>query len=96
MVLPETSITVSPKQLADLNNRLSAMRHNVNNHLSLVVAACELMRRKPELAMRMLDNILQQPERINVEIRDFSDVVEVLIGLKPAAPPSTAPEAPSS
>jgi len=82
----ETSITLSAEQIADLNKRLAVMRHNVNNHLSLVVAACELIRRKPDLALRMIDNIVQQPEKINVEVRQFSEAMETLLGIKQNVP----------
>ena len=82
----ETSITLSAEQIADLNKRLAVMRHNVNNHLSLVVAACELIRRKPDLALRMIDNIVQQPEKISVEVRQFSEAMETLLGIKQNVP----------
>jgi len=82
----DSSIALSAEQIADLNKRLSVMRHNVNNHLSLVVAACELIRRKPELATRMIENIGQQPEKINDEVRQFSDAVEALLGIKHGVP----------
>ena len=82
----DSSIALSAEQIADLNKRLSVMRHNVNNHLSLVVAACELIRRKPELANRMIENIGQQPEKINDEVRQFSEAVETLLGIKHGVP----------
>jgi len=50
------------------------------------VAACELIRRKPELATRMIENIGQQPEKINDEVRQFSDAVEALLGIKHGVP----------
>jgi hypothetical protein len=82
----DSSIALSAEQIADLNKRLSVMRHNVNNHLSMVVAACELIRRKPELANRMLENIGQQPEKITDELRQFSDAVETILGIRHHAP----------
>ncbi len=57
------------------------MRHNVNNHLALIVAASELIRRKPEMSQRLVDNIMQQPERIMAEIRSFSGDLEALMGI---------------
>jgi hypothetical protein len=83
----ESSIALTPEQIADLNKRLSHMRHDVNNHLSLIVAACELIRRKPELAGRMIENIVQQPEKICAEIRSFSDTIELILGIKRNSPP---------
>jgi hypothetical protein len=84
----DAAITLTPAQVADFNRQLSHMRHNVNNHLSLIVAACELLKRKPELAARMIDNIVQQPDKISAEIRGFSESVEGLLGLKRDAAPA--------
>lgn len=76
MVLPETPVTLTPAEVADLNRRLSEMRHNVNNLLALIVAATELIRRKPESAGRLVDNLTEQPERIIDEIQRFSSEFE--------------------
>jgi hypothetical protein len=81
MVLPEKPIALAPEQIAELNQKLSVMRHNVNNYLALIVAASELLKRKPELAPRMLENIMQQPERVITEMRAFSEAFEVALGI---------------
>ena len=81
MPLPDQSVTLTPGQIADLNEKLSELRHNVNNHLSLIVASAELVRRKPELAERFLDALFDQPEKISLEIRAFSDTVEQALGI---------------
>jgi hypothetical protein len=78
--------TAADARIAELNGKLAMMRHNVNNHLALIVAASELIRRRPELAARMIENILQQPERINTEIRGFSEAFEVALGVKRSSP----------
>jgi len=82
MALPDKPIALEPDQIAELNKKLSTMRHNINNYLALVVAASELLKRKPELAPRMLENIMQQPERVIAEIRAFSNDFEVALGIK--------------
>ncbi|HYE30799.1 MAG TPA: hypothetical protein VEH27_05185 [Methylomirabilota bacterium] len=76
MGLPESSVTFQPTDVAELNRKLSTMRHNVNNQLALVIAALEVIRRKPEMAPRLLDSIGQQPDRILLEIRAFSEEFE--------------------
>jgi hypothetical protein len=81
MGLPDKAVTLAPDQIADFNRRLGMLRHNINNHLALVVAAAELIRRKPEMADRLVENILQQPERITVEMRAFSDEIEAMLGI---------------
>lgn len=93
MGLPDKPVTLSPEQLGELNKKLSMMRHNVNNHLALIVAASELIRRKPEMAARLIENIGQQPDRIIAEIRSFSDELEAAFGIKrdvvvPSNPPA--------
>jgi hypothetical protein len=81
MGLPEKEVALSPEQIAVLNRRLAMMRHNINNHLALIVAASELLKRKPEMAARLVDNIIQQPERITQELRGFSDDFEAAMGI---------------
>ena len=92
MLLPEQPVALSPEQIAELNKKLSLMRHNVNNHLALIVAASELIRRKPEMASRLIENVGQQPDRIIAEIRAFSDAMEIAFGLKKEAPPLSQAE----
>jgi hypothetical protein len=82
MGLPENAVTLSPQQVDELNQKLSMMRHNVNNQLALIVAASELIRRKPEMAPRLIENIAQQPDRIIAEMRSFSDEFEAAFALK--------------
>jgi|SRR4051812_49279088 hypothetical protein len=92
MGLPDKSIALSPDQIADLSRKLSVMRHNVNNHLALIVAASELIRRKPEMSQRLVENIVQQPEKIISEIRSFSNDLEAAIGItRESYSPSPAP-----
>jgi hypothetical protein len=81
MGLPTTPVTLAPDQIADLNRRLSMMRHNINNQLALIVAASELIRRKPEMLPRLIENILQQPDRVTQEMRDFSEEFEAALGI---------------
>jgi hypothetical protein len=44
MAFPTEPVTLSVGQLQELNRKLSDMRHDINNHLSLMVAALELIR----------------------------------------------------
>ncbi|HEX7861243.1 MAG TPA: hypothetical protein VF773_13000 [Verrucomicrobiae bacterium] len=82
MALPDKPIALEPDQVAELNKKLSTMRHNVNNYLALIVAASELLKRKPELAPRMMENIMAQPDRIIAEIREFSESFESILSIK--------------
>lgn len=76
MGLPKETIQLTPEAVADLNQKLSDMRHSVNNHLTLVTTALELIRRKPDAIERMLESMADQPERIRNELSEFSDDFE--------------------
>lgn len=79
MPVPDQPITLTPAQLQAINENLSSLRHNVNNYLSLIVAATEVMRRRPEMANRLLDSLVDPPQKITTEIRDFSDMLEQVL-----------------
>ncbi len=57
------------------------MRHDVNNHLSLIMAALEMMRFKPDSAPRMLDSLAQQPAKITLVMTKFSEQFEQTFGI---------------
>lgn len=79
MAAPTDSVTLTPTQIAELADRLSHLRHNINNNLSLVVAAVELIRRKPDVLERMSEKIVEQPVKILAEIKSFSDLLEAAL-----------------
>ena len=76
MASPQESISLAPETVRDLEARLSDLRHNINNHLALVIAAVELIRRKPDLAARMVETIAQQPPKIQDEVQRFAELLE--------------------
>jgi hypothetical protein len=76
MRLPRQTVPLSPEQVADLNQKFADLRHNVNNHLALMVAALELIRRKPDMIDRMVNNLTEQPQKILDEIKHFSEEFE--------------------
>ena len=76
MGLPRQTVPLSPEQVADISHKLSDLRHNINNHLALMVAALELIRRKPEMIDRMVNNLTEQPQKILDEIKKFAEDFE--------------------
>lgn len=72
MALPKEPVTLTVEQLGELNLKLSNMRHDINNNLSLMVAAVELMRHKPQMADRMLTTLSEQPAKVTEAIAKFS------------------------
>ncbi len=81
MAEPTVPVNITPEQLKELNEHLSHMRHEINNQLSLIVAALELVRFKPDLRDRMLDTLSQQPPRITAEVAKFSAEFERTFGI---------------
>jgi hypothetical protein len=81
MGVPTNPVTLTPEQLEELNKKLSFMRHQINNHLSLIVAALELIRLKPDSRDKMLETLAQQPARITDEMAKFSAEFEQLLSI---------------
>ena len=69
------------EQVTELNKKLSHMRHEINNQLSLIVAAMELIRFRPEMRDRMLGTVGEQPPKIMAEIAKFSAEFEQSFGI---------------
>ncbi len=76
------SVTLTPEQIQELNKQLSTMRHDINNHLSLMMAALELVRRKPEAVERMAGTLAEQPGKIAEAMTKFSLDFEKSFGIK--------------
>jgi hypothetical protein len=64
-----------------LNKKLATLRHDANNNLALVVAAAEIIRRKPESAERMWDSLAEKPHKIADAIAQFSLELEKALGI---------------
>jgi hypothetical protein len=77
-------VSFNAEQTAALNSELSKMRHDINNHLSLMMAAVELIRRKPEAADRMAATLTEQPTKIGDSMKKFSAEFEKAFGIKRA------------
>ena len=81
MPLPAAPVTLSVEQIKELNQKLSDMRHDVNNFLSLITAAAELARHKPDTADRMMATLTLQPPKISEAISSFSAQFEKAFGI---------------
>lgn len=73
--------TLSPQQIEELSQKLSKMRHDINNHLSLVVFAVEVLRTKPEMMDRMTATLSDQPPKIMADLARFSSEFEQTFGI---------------
>jgi hypothetical protein len=81
MPLPSQPVTLSVEQVAELNRKLATLRHDINNQLSLIMAAVELIRYKPETAERMMATLGEQPPRIAAGLAQFSGDFERSMGI---------------
>ena len=81
MGLPSQPVTLTIEELGELNRQLANMRHDINNNLSLIVAAAELMRHKPAVAERMMGTLAEQPGKITAAINKFSATFEQALGI---------------
>jgi hypothetical protein len=81
MALPTGPVTLNPEQVAELNKKLATLRHDINNHLSLIVAAVELIKYNPDVAGRMSTTLAEQPPKISEELARFSGDFEKAFGI---------------
>ena len=81
MTLPSQTVTLTAEQIDALNRHLADMRHDINNNLSLIMAATELLRHKPQTLERMVDTLVDQPPKVTEALRKFSAEFERTFGL---------------
>jgi hypothetical protein len=82
MALPTEPVTLSAEQISELNQKLTVLRHDANNHLSLIMAAAELIRRRPESTDQMLKTLVEQPQKIAAAVERFSSEIETALQIK--------------
>jgi hypothetical protein len=78
---PSQPVSLNIEQIQELNQKFSTLRHDVNNHLSLIMAATELIRHKPELTERMMQTLCEQPPKISAALAKFTADFERAFGL---------------
>jgi hypothetical protein len=81
MGLPAAPVTLTPDQIAELSRKIGTLRHDVNNHLLLIMASAELLQLKPESAPQMIKNMLDQPTRVTEALNKFSQEFEKALGI---------------
>lgn len=81
MALPSKPVTLTVEQLTELSRKLSTLRHDINNNLSLIVAATELIKHKPQVADRMMGTLAEQPNKIMEALKKFSVEFEQALGI---------------
>ena len=76
MSLPTEPVTLSVEQIRELSQKLADLRHDINNHVSVMLASTELLRRRPETAERLLTGLAEQPPKIIEAVTQFSHDLE--------------------
>lgn len=74
-------MTLTAEQIAELNRKLASLRHDINNQLSLIMAAVELTRYKPEAGGRMMATLAEQPAKISATLLRFLGELEQTLGI---------------
>jgi hypothetical protein len=81
MRMPSEPISLSVEEIQELNHKLAVLRHDINNNLSLIMAATELIRHKPQTVERMVVTLAEQPPKITAAIAKFSSEFEQRFGI---------------
>jgi aspartokinase len=81
MQMPSQPVNLSADEVSELNQKLCTLRHDINNHLSLIIAAAELIRHKPQMAERMMETLCEQPPKISAAMAKFSSEFEQTFGI---------------
>ena len=81
MGLPTEPVTLSVEQIRELNAKVATLRHDINNNLTLIIAAMELIRTKPEMAEKMFATMNEQPRKISASMAKFSEEFERAFGI---------------
>ncbi len=84
VTLPSQPVTLAISQIDQLNQQLANLRHDINNQLSLILAAAEVIRRKPEAAERMAVTFEELPRKVTDAMLRFSAEFEKCFAIKRA------------
>jgi hypothetical protein len=79
MTQPTKPVALSVEQIGELNQKLAALRHDLNNSLSLIAATVELVRHRPTVSEQMWDTLAEQPRKIGESFLQFSRDLEAAL-----------------
>ena len=79
MAKPTTPVTLSMEQIGELNEKLSTLRHDLNNSLSLIAATVTLIRRRPNVTEQTWNALTEQPRKISESFSQFSRDLETAL-----------------
>jgi len=79
MAKPTKPVTLSMDQIGELNQKLSTMRHDLNNSLSLIAATVSLIRHRPTVTEQMWNTLADQPRKIGDSFSQFACDLEAAL-----------------
>ena len=79
MAQPTKPVALSMEQIGELNQKLSTLRHDLNNSLSLIAATVALIRRQPTVTEQMWNTLAEQPRKIGESFSQFSRDLEAAL-----------------
>jgi hypothetical protein len=79
MAQPTKPVALSMEQIGELNQKLSALRHDMNNSLSLIAATVALIRHRPAITEQMWNTLAEQPRKIGESFSQFSRDLEATL-----------------
>ena len=77
--LPDKPVALSVAQIDELNQKLTTLRHDLNNSLSLIAATAELIRRRPATTEHMWNTLADQPRKMTASVAQFSRDLEAAL-----------------
>ena len=79
MAQPTKPVALSLEQIGELNQKLSALRHDLNNSLSLIAATVALIRHRPAVTEQMWNTLAEQPRKIGETFSQFARDLEATL-----------------
>ena len=82
MSLPGKPVTLSARKISEIEKKLARLRHEVNNNLTLIVAAAEMLRRRPDPGERVWETLEQKPLVVADRVAEFTRHLEKALHLR--------------
>ena len=79
MAKPTEPVALSMEQIGELNQKLSELRHDMNNSLSLIAATVALIRHRPTVTEQMWNTLTEQPRKISESFSQFTRDLEAVL-----------------
>ena len=82
----DTSRTLSPEELAQLQKKFSEIKHSINNALAVMMALSEMSQRRPDYAEKLATTVLSKAPQIVTSLQEFTQALNDKAGVKSEVP----------